>query len=108
MRKPNFLDKFSRKATYWIGTTCCLVVHTLLFLTAFILVPLIGFDRIMLVVTTIVSLEAIYLSIFIQMSVNRQHARIRDIAEDIDDILEDTSELTEEQKEIVKAKLKAA
>lgn len=96
MKKKSPLDKLARKATYWIGTTRCLIIHTLLFVIAFILVPIIGFDRVMLVVTTIVSLEAIYLSIFIQMAVNRQHERIKDIEEDVRDVLEDTEELTEE------------
>lgn len=95
-KKKSTIEKLSYKATNWIGTTQCLIVHTVLFLIAFILVPFVGFDRVMLVVTTLVSLEAIYLAIFIQMAVNRQHYRIKGIEEDIDDILEDTEELTEE------------
>lgn len=51
----------------------------------------------MLILTTGLSLEAIYLALFIQMTVNRQHKRIKGIEEDIDDILEDTEELTEEE-----------
>ena len=40
----------------------------------------------MLILTTIVSLEAIYLSIFIQMSVNHHSYRLDEVSEDIEDI----------------------
>lgn len=95
MKKSRF-DNFTRKATYWIGTPQCLMVHVALLFAASILVPFLGFQTVLLITTTILSWEAIFIGIFIQMAVNRQHTRIRGIESDIDDILEDTEQLTEE------------
>jgi low affinity Fe/Cu permease len=96
-KKRSQLEKFSIEATRWIGTTECLVVHTALFFVAFALVPVIGFDRILNIVTNVVSLEAIYMAIFIQMTVNRHSKHIKNISEDVDDILEDTESLTDNE-----------
>jgi len=81
-------------ATRWIGSTPSLVTHTALFVTAFI-IPVFGvpFERVLLVLTTIVSLEAIYLSIFIQMSVNKNTQDIEEIAEDVEEIQQDVEEI---------------
>lgn len=67
--KPTRIDSLIR----WIGTPSSLVVHTLFFL-AMLSLRLFGVSAAdtLLVLTTVVSLEAIYLSIFIQMAVNRQ------------------------------------
>jgi uncharacterized membrane protein len=43
----------------------------------------------------VVSLEAIYLSIFIQFSVNRQAASLREVEEDVESIQVDVEELGE-------------
>lgn len=96
-KKIPTLVRFSVKLTDWVGTPASLILHSFFFLFCFILIFVgISFDRVMLGLTTVVSLEAIYLSLLIQMTVNRQHHRIKGIEEDIDDILEDTEELTEE------------
>lgn len=104
-KKP-FWNNYVYKIPLWIGTPFSVFLHTLLFLGAFTLV-LVGFnvDRVMLVLTTIVSLEAIYLTLFVQMSVNRSGKRLKDIEDDIDDILEDTESLTEDQKIEIKEKI---
>jgi cell division protein FtsL len=57
-------------------------------------------DKILLILTTAVSLEAIYLAIFIQMTVNRNTQSIEDIEEDIEDIQEDVEELSEDVEDI--------
>ncbi len=77
------------------------MVHTAFFVVAFAL-PLfgIGFDRVLLVLTTIVSLEAIYLSIFIQMSVNKNTQDIEVIQEDVEEIQEDVDEIQKDVDEI--------
>jgi septal ring factor EnvC (AmiA/AmiB activator) len=54
----------------------------------------------MLILTTLVSLEAIYLSIFIQMAVNKTTASIAGVEKDIDDIQEDVEGLESNVKEI--------
>ena len=83
---------------WWIGSVPSLVAHTLVFITAFLL-PIFGIvslDKMLLVLTTVLSLEAIYFSIFIQMSVNRSHEHIEDIREDIEEIQDDIEEISED------------
>ena len=88
------LEKNALNVTRWIGSTQSLVVHTGLFFIFFILIIFgVKFDTIMLLLTTVVSLEAIYLSIFIQMSVNRQAQKLEDVSEDIEEIQKDVDEI---------------
>lgn len=93
----NNLEKISIRMTNWIGTPISLVVHTILFIGIFSL-RFFGFkiEDILLILTTAVSLEAIYLAIFIQMTVNRNTEAIEDIEEDIEDIQEDVEDLEED------------
>ena len=97
------LEKSADKATRWIGSTTSLIVHTLLFMAAFAL-PFFGvpFERVLLVLTTAVSLEAIYLAIFIQMSVNKNTKDIEIIQEDVEEIQEDVEEIEKDVDEIQK------
>ena len=78
----------------WVGTPESILIHTILFISTFafrlIGVPL---ETIFLALTTVISLEAIYLSLFIQMSVNRSNLAIEEISEDVDDIIEDIDDL---------------
>ena len=96
MRKKK--TDLSTRVINWIGTTQSVVFHTVVFITFFLLGLFgISFEIILLILTTLVSLEAIYLGIFIQMSVNRQNQRLVDVEKDVEHILEDTEELTEEE-----------
>lgn len=92
-------DKF----TNWIGSAASIVVHTILFIAAFILVWF-GYDldRILLILTTAVSLEAIYLALFIQMTVNKNTASLAEVEEDIDEIQEDVEGIEKDIDEIEK------
>ena len=102
-RTPLTLEKIAIKATRWIGSTQSLVAHTVVFAVSFLLVVLgIPFDRVLLVLTTVLSLEAIYLSIFIQMSVNRSEARLNAVSEDIEEIQEDVEGIEKDVDEIQK------
>ena len=56
----------------------------------------------MLILTTIVSLEAIYLAIFIQYSVNQQARKITEVVEDIGEVTEDVDEISKDVEEISK------
>lgn len=95
------LDHIALKATTWIGSTSSLIAHTVIFICSFLLVIFgIPFDRVLLVVTTIVSLEAIYLSIFIQMSVNRHESQLYEVSEDIEEISDDIEDIQEDIEEI--------
>ena len=99
---PNAIDKFSDKAIAWIGSIQSLIVHTIFFVVSFGLsiFDLVGFDKMLLVLTTVVSLEAIYLAIFIQMSVNKSHEHIEDLKEDVTEIQEDIEYIQEDIEEI--------
>ena len=95
------IDKFSINITNWIGTPVSIIAHTLFFIGIFVLY-LFGLtvDSILLILTTVVSLEAIYLSIFIQMTVNRHSKSLEDVSEDIEDIQEDVEGLEKDVDEI--------
>lgn len=96
-------ESASIKATKWIGTPISLVIHTIFFAGIFFLKNFgIDFDQILLILTTAVSLEAIYLAIFIQMTINRQEAKLHEVREDIGEISEDIEELQEDVGEISK------
>lgn len=102
---PEEKDKFKKTAmavTRWVGSPTSIVVHTLVFLSSFatVLFGLIEFDRMLLVLTTLVSLEAIYLSLFIQMTVNYQAETIEEVEHDIDEIQEDIDEIQEDVEEM--------
>lgn len=94
-------EELALSVTRWIGSIWSLVVHTIIFFGAFALmfagVPV---DRVLLVLTTIVSLEAIYLAIFIQMSVNHQARALANVEKDIDEIQEDVEEISHDVEEI--------
>lgn len=103
------LEVFALAVTNWVGSLQSILVHSLLFIASFTAVWLgvLPFDRMLLVLTTVVSLEAIYLSIFIQMTINFQAATIEvveknldEIQEDIDEIQEDVGEIQEDVDEI--------
>jgi len=95
------LERVTEKLTIWLGTPVSIVVHTLFFVGIFVLKIFgVSVDQILLILTTAVSLEAIYLSIFIQMSVNKTTATIAGVEKDIDDIQEDVQEISEDIEDI--------
>jgi uncharacterized membrane protein len=100
-RTIQMVESGAQKATKWIGSTTSLIVHTCIFLF-FVLLIIAGvdFDKVLLFLTTIVSLEAIYLSIFIQMSVNRNSSQLEIVSEDIEEISEDIEEIQKDVDEI--------
>lgn len=95
------LEKIAIVMTEWVGTTQSIVIHSAIFFISLFL-ALIGFntDKILLILTTIVSLEAIYLSIFIQMTVNRNTKSLEEVEEDIEEIQEDVEGLEEDIEDI--------
>jgi peptidoglycan hydrolase CwlO-like protein len=88
------IDGLAVSFTKWIGSISSVIVHTILFIASFFAVALgVELDTVLLVLTTVVSLEAIYLAIFIQMSVNRQSETIQEVEENIDEIQGDVDEI---------------
>ena len=101
MPNRNFapLEKVSFNVIKWVGTPYSVLFHTLIF----ILVPalsIFGLDlrTVLLIFTTWLSVEAIYLAIFIQMSVNRNTESLEEVEEDIEDIQEEAVEDEEAHK----------
>jgi low affinity Fe/Cu permease len=84
-----------------IGSPFSIICHTLFFVGIFGL-HFFGFatDNILLILTTAVSLEAIYLSIFIQMTVNRNTKSLEEVEEDIEEIQEDVEGMEKDIDEI--------
>lgn len=84
-----------------IGSVSSLIAHSAFFVGIFSL-SLFGFsfDQILLILTTLVSLEAIYLAIFIQMTVNRQAMELEEVQEDIEGIQEDVEDISEDIEDI--------
>ncbi len=95
-----FFEQISTRLTNWIGTPSSVVAHTIVFAVCFILPFLgVGLDKVLLILTTAVSLEAIYLAIFIQMTVNRNTKSLEEVEEDIEDIQEDLDDIQEDDEE---------
>ena len=95
------LENIAISVTRGIGSIWSVIIHTILFIGAFALV-FFGKDleKVLLVLTTIVSLEAIYLSIFIQMSVNHQARALASVEHNVEEIAEDVEEMQEDVEEI--------
>lgn len=99
---PDKMQQTALAITRWIGSPSSIVIHTLVFLSSFAASALGFFEWaiMLLVLTTIVSLEAIYLAIFIQMTLNYQSQTIAAVEKDIDEIQEDIDEMQEDVEEI--------
>jgi len=84
-------------AITWIGSPASLVVHTIAFIACFAVCFLhwVDWNAMLTVLTNVVSLEAIYLAIFIQFSVNQQAKSLSGVVEDVESIQEDVEELGE-------------
>jgi len=100
IKKLNFnrsTDSFIR----WVGSFSSLIIHSLFFLFCLTAGLIWGqWDSILLILTTVVSLEAIYLAIFIQMSINRNTASLQAVEENIDEIQEDVEDIQEDVGEL--------
>lgn len=102
MRAQSDIEKTALTITRAVGSPPSIIVHSLFFLGAFAIAffGFVDFDRMLLVLTTIVSLEAIYLAIFIQMTINYQGQAIAEVSEDVGEIQEDVEEISEDVGEI--------
>jgi len=104
MRKetPDPFHKAVFTATRWVGSVESIAIHTVVFIVSFSAVwaGVLNFDRMLLILTTAVSLEAIYLAIFIQLTVNQTTESLEEVEQDIDEIQEDIDELQEDVEEM--------
>jgi uncharacterized protein YoxC len=96
--KPTIIEKI----TISIGSVPSVIIHTVIFASFFLLsvTHLIAWSLMLLILTTVLSLEAIYLAIFIQMTGNRNTQSLREVEEDIDEIQEDVDEIQEDVEEL--------
>jgi len=96
------MEAIAKKITQWIGTPQSIIVHTIFFvcmLTWFIFdVP--KRDHILLLLTTIVSLEAIYQMLFLQLTVNRQGVELTEVKSAMEEVNETVEEMQETVEEI--------
>ncbi|MBI5153257.1 MAG: DUF1003 domain-containing protein [Parcubacteria group bacterium] len=95
------LKRLAFGATQWVGTPLSIGIHTLFFIGIFGLRFFgVSTDSILLILTTLVSLEAIYLAIFIQMTVNRSMESLAEVGDDIESIEEEVKELGDDVEDI--------
>lgn len=100
-QKPMNPDLFFERMMLRIGSKSSLIIHTIFFVSSFLMVFLgVSMEKVLLVVTTLVSLEAIYLAIFIQMAVNRNTESLEEVEENIDEIQEDVQGMEKDIDEI--------
>ncbi len=85
-----------------MGSVQSIFIHTAVFVGFFlaVLLNVIELDSMLLILTTLVSLEAIYLSLLIQITVNENTRALREVEVDIDEIQEDVEELGEDIEDI--------
>lgn len=102
MKELSPIEKQATALTRAVGSPLSIIVHTIIFILSFAaaIFDLISFDRMLLILTTLVSLEAIYLAIFIQMTINRQTDALAEVEQDLDEIQEDMDEIQEDLDEI--------
>ena len=95
--KASRVESIALAAPQYLGSPTSLIIHTCFFVGIFTLQLFeFSFDQIMLILTTLVSLEAIYLSLFIQMTVNQHAKQIEEVSEDMEDISEDVEEISKD------------
>lgn len=95
------METLALSASNAFGSVWSVIIHTVLFICAFIFIAT-GTDlnKVLLVLTTFVSLEAIYLSIFIKMSSNKQSKTLERVEKDMDEIVNDVEEMKKDVEEI--------
>ncbi|MDP3901579.1 MAG: hypothetical protein Q8Q37_01210 [bacterium] len=96
--QKNIMDRL----IIWIGSTSSLVLHTFVFIFFLIIgmLEITSWNFVLIALTTAVSLEAIYLAIFIQMTVNKHTASLQEVEEDVEDIQEEIEEISEDVEDI--------
>ncbi len=104
MKQNAPFEKTALAITRWLGSPHSIFLHTMLFMGAFfaVIINLVAWDEMLLMLTTVVSLEAIYLSLFIQMTVNLTTESLQEVEQNLDEIQEDVGEIQVDVDEIQK------
>ncbi len=101
VNKNRKLETLALSISNAFGSIWAVLIHTILFVSAFIFIAT-GTDlnKVLLVLTTFVSLEAIYLSIFIKMSSNKQAKTLERVEKDMNAMVDDLEEMKKDVEEI--------
>ncbi len=95
------LIPFEQRISKSIGSVMSLYIHTAVFVLSFLLIILgVSTEMVLLTLTTVVSLEAIYLSILIQIAVNKNTESLEEVEEDLGEIQEDLGEIADDVEDI--------
>lgn len=79
------MEQMAESIAVWIGSVTSLIVHTIVFVIMFGLrFAGISIGNILLIATTIVSFEAIYLNILVQMTVNKHSKHLKKHSEHLE------------------------
>lgn len=94
------MEKLAERVVEWVGSVASLFVHTVLF-SAVLSFRLFGVSStdVLLVLTTVVSLEAIYLAILNQMTLNRHTKSIQEVRTDVETLQTDVEEMLDDEDE---------
>ncbi len=107
------IENFLLKIPDQLGSTSSIILHTCCIFASFLLVFMgVSINDILLSVTTVLSIEAIYLSLFIQLSVNKAGTSLKtvtdntnEIIQEIDLISEDVDDMQEDIDSVMSKKL---
>lgn len=72
------MDEISEKLTEWFGSTPFILIHVVWF-TSWIVAHFLGFDSEWRILTVVVSLEAIFLALFVLRGQNVQTKRMEEM-----------------------------
>ena len=88
------IEKAALTATNAFGSVWSIAIHTIFFVGAFIFIASgANLNKVLLVLTTFVSMEAIYLSILIKMSSNQQTKTLEKVETAMEEIESDVEEI---------------
>lgn len=97
VHKLTKIEKAALKIPKLVGTPLSLMMHTLAFGGIFGLIFFgVPIERILIILTSILSVEAIYLSLLIQMTVNQHTSKLEGVEEDIEDLQEEVEDISED------------
>lgn len=96
------MHETAKKLTQWIGTPQSIIIHTIFFagMLTWCLFDASNRDHILLVLTTIVSLEAIYQMLFLQLTVNQHGKELTEVKTAMDEVTETVEEMQETVEEV--------
>lgn len=96
------MQKTAKAITHWIGTPQSIILHTVFFTVMLLwcLFDKTNRDHILLVLTTIVSLEAIYQMLFLQLTVNQQGKELIEVKTAMDEVQESVESVQEAVEEV--------